>query len=369
MSCLLLVPPVGNQRSSGSQWIADVYCLHNKSTSLVCLSSTNNEGAISLSCSMDAGYQSTNLRQCSDLYQNMAGINTYSELELKNQSQSDRCKLNCSVVNSGKSDNSKRQLFGKTFWYTLFLLSSASIMFSTIWAFLYAMCYAMLGENRNVFGKQRVWGTIGAIITSIISAIAMNKYGSAKPEITFTPCFIGNGVWLIATGVSAIFCKLPHIPRNNTMAKDLYILLKQPQIILLLTVLFIMGVLWGTFDTFLFVFLRSLGASSWVMGACLFVQYIGEIPSLYYSGRIIKRLSYVKCVYMVLLAYSIRFLGTSLISNPWWELPFSCLKSVVFSIGYTAVSVYASSITPPSMHATLQAMVQTVHFPLGKFSI
>ena len=123
------------------------------------------------------------------------------------------------------------------------------------------------------------------------------------------------------------------------MAKDIRTLLKQPQIILLLAVLLIMGVLWGAAETFLFVFLRSLNASSWTLGSCLFVQYIGEIPALYYSEIVIKRIGHVKCIYIVLVTYSIRYMETSLIPNPWWELPYSCLKSMVFSIGFTAVSV------------------------------
>ena len=44
------------------------------------------------------------------------------------------------------------------------------------------------------------------------------------------------------------------------------------------------------------------------------------------------------------------------------------MESIVFSIGFTAVSVYSSLITPPSMHATLQAMVQTIHYGIGKSS-
>ena len=281
------------------------------------------------------------------------------------------CRLDCTKYPEEllNPPESKREMFGKTFWMIFCLYFMAFNIQGSLWVLLYGMIYTILGEKRNNFGKQRMWGTLGAIITAIISAIAMNKYGSTTNEITYTPCFVGFGVWITITGVAAMSFKLPHIPRNPTMTRDILTLLKQPAIFLLFVILLIMGFLWGAVDTFLFVFLRSLNASSYTLGACMFVRYLGEMPSLYFSGRVINRIGHIGCLYIVLFAYSIRYLGTSMISNPWWELPFSCLKSIVFSVGFTAVSVYGSLITPPSMHATLQAMVQTVHFGIGKFSV
>ena len=164
-----------------------------------------------------------------------------------------------------------------------------------------------------------------------------------------------------------MFLPLPTMPRNPSMAKDILALLWQPRIFAMFTVLFVMGFLWGAVETFLFWFLRSLGASSWTLGACLFMGFLAEVPSLYLSGRIIKKIGYVKCLYIALSAYCVRYLGTSLIPNPWWELPFISLRSIVFSPGFTAISVHSSKITPPSMHATLQSMVTAIHFGFGKF--
>ena len=278
------------------------------------------------------------------------------------------CALDCNKYPDELLNPSELEkvMFGKTFWMTFWFYFVGFNIYASIWVLLYGMNYAILGEKRNNFGRQRLWGTFGALTTAIISAFALNKYGSSTPEITFTPCFIGFGVLAVITGIVAMFFKLPYMASNPAMAKDMCKLLREPQISLLFVVLFIMGFLFAAADTFLFVYLRSLGASSWTLGVCLFVRYLGEIPSLYYSGHIIKKIGHVGCVYIVLVAYFVRYLGASLIPNPWWEIPFSLLSSVVFSIGFTAVSVYSSLITPPSMHATLQAMVQTIHFGLGK---
>ena len=239
----------------------------------------------------------------------------------------------------------------------------------SLWALFYGMIYAILGEKREDFGKQRMWGTIGALTTSLLSGVAMNKYGSVTPEITYTPCFIGYAIWTVIIGIAAMFFKVPHMTRNKTMTKDMLKLVKQPAISLLFVVVFVMGFLGGAADTFLFVFLRTLNASSFMFGVILFVKFFGEVPALYFSGRIMKRIGHIRCIYIVLFCKFVRFLGTSFITNPWWEVAFSAVSSVVFGIGFTAVSVYGSLITPPSMHATLQGTIQTIHFGLGRLQL
>ena len=392
MSCLLLVPPVEKKMSLDTKWNQTLYYLCSKGeASTVGIVERIVQNASNLHPVQDQSQvdsiewtkvkhdELNNHSTCSQTLNGFLVVdpNGCSAAIMKDenatfllQNSKYLCTLDCTkypeeLLNPPESE---KELYGKTFWMIFCLYFVAFNMQGSLWVLLYGMIYAILGEQRNNFGKQRMWGTLGAIITAIISAIAMNKYGSATNEITFTPCFIGFGIWICITGVAAMFFKLPHISRNPTMTRNVLTLMKQPAIFLLFVVLFIMGFLWGAVDTFLFVFLRTLNASSFTLGACMFVRYLGEMPSLYFSGRVIKRIGHIKCLYIVLFAYSIRYLGTSMISNPWWELPFSCLKSIVFSIGFTAVSLYGSLITPPSMHATLQAMVQTVHFGVGKYA-
>ena len=281
------------------------------------------------------------------------------------------CKLNCTryPIEFLDPPQLEKEMYGKTFWMIFWIWFTSCNLQGSLWALFYGMIYAILGEKREDFGKQRMWGTIGALTTSVLSAVAMNKYGSVTPEITYTPCFIGYAVWTVIIGVTAMFFKVPHMTRNKTMTKDMLKLVKQPAISLLFVAVFVLGFLGGAADTFLFMFLKSLNASSFMFGVILFVKFFGEVPALYFSGRIMKRIGHIRCIYIVLLLKFVRFLGTSFITNPWWEVAFSGVSSVVFGIGFTAVSVYGSLITPLSMHATLQGTIQTIKFGLGKLPL
>ena len=381
LNCLLLVPPIPVPHADmllystcTKHWNNSVTCSVDIAEDFIFESNGN--------ITVQSMKKSKAFESCSSFW-NISGENICSEIiaiidETKDKNpnfhinfDSDiafeiiRCRLNCSGYS--QPTRNRQNVYGTTFWMAFILYFTSVNLFNSAWVLLMAMTFAVLRGERNAYGKQRTWGSIGALITSAISAITMNKYGSSNNEITFIPCFISFGICTVLTGTSAMFFKLPKIPSNPTMTKDFLKLLKEPKICLLFVVFFVSGFLYGAVETYLFVFLRELIASSWVLGSCLFARFLGEIPSLYYSGAIIEKIGHIRCLYLMFLVLSLRYLGTSLIPNPWWELPLSFVRSVVYSIGFTAICVYGSLITPPSMHATLQGVVQLVTNGFGKY--
>ena len=123
-----------------------------------------------------------------------------SKVEIQNAGENNEdemnmltCKLACARYPIELFDPSQpqKEMYGKTFWITFWILFTACNLQGSPWALFYGMIYAILGEKREDFWKQRMWGTIGTLTTSVLSAVAMNKYGSVTPKITYTPCFIG----------------------------------------------------------------------------------------------------------------------------------------------------------------------------------
>ena len=90
-----------------------------------------------------------------------------------------------------------------------------------------------------------------------------------------------------------------------------------------------------------------------------------QVPLLFASGVVIKHVGAVPCLYMAMLAVALRFLGYSLLSNPWVVLVIEPLHGVTFGIMWAAASTYAAMIAPPGMSATIQGLVSGVHFGIG----
>ncbi len=167
------------------------------------------------------------------------------------------CHFDCNATSIPEPKAKYVAPFGQTFWIHLALNFLAFNIAFPMYPLLYGMTFSMLGEKKHLFGKQRVWSSYGMTINSIITVFALNKYGGGdKSDITYTPCFIAFGVYLMFGGIVVQFFNLPNIERNHTMMKDFLLLVKQPLLCVLFGVLFVMGFLWGATETFLFWFLR-----------------------------------------------------------------------------------------------------------------
>ena len=95
-------------------------------------------------------------------------------------------------------------------------------------------------------------------------------------------------------------------------------------------------------------------------------QCFPEIIALFTMGHIVKFFGETLCLYSVCWAYALRFFGYSLLERPWFVLLIEPLHLFCYGIMYGAASSYASRITPQGMHGTVQAILGTACFGVGK---
>jgi len=69
---------------------------------------------------------------------------------------------------------------------------------------------------------------------------------------------------------------------------------------------------------------------------------------------------------LVLVAFGIRFLIYSLISNPWSILPVELFQGVTYGIFYSNMASYAYVVSPPGSAATVQGIVGAAFEGIGE---
>lgn len=82
------------------------------------------------------------------------------------------CLLSCSQSQTCKTNTNFR--LDTTFCVFFFIFLVANIMFAPIFPILDAAAYDNLGEDRHLWGKQRMWGTLGFILFAVTSTFIMN---------------------------------------------------------------------------------------------------------------------------------------------------------------------------------------------------
>ncbi|CAL4196991.1 unnamed protein product [Meganyctiphanes norvegica] len=201
---------------------------------------------------------------------------------------------------------------------------------------------------------------------SPLTGYLIDSYTLDNGQSNFLPSFIAYcGMKLIAS-VVILFTNLDFRKPSNKVFTDFKHIIRQPEILAFLFVMFLSGTLYGYLDTFLFWLLEDLGAGKSLMGITVTVGNLTGIPILICSHYIIKGIGHANTIILGFAFYSIRMLGYSFISNPWWAMPFELLECFTNSLLGTAAASYAGDMATPGTIATLQGLYGGLHHGVGR---
>ncbi|XP_060559763.1 major facilitator superfamily domain-containing protein 6-like [Ruditapes philippinarum] len=276
------------------------------------------------------------------------------------------CKMTCDEDLHKKCLTVTKDELSTTFWIFFVIFLFCNIFISPVISLVDAIAYDILGEKRGRWGKQRLWGSVGFAIFAITSTYIMDALSKSNKTVDYSVSFY---IFLALTTISTVvtyFLKFSESIHCHQMFQNITLLIRYPRIMVFLIVITIFGIFNGVIEAFLFWYLQDLGSTQIILGLCLVFSCTPEIVMLLFSGKIIKTLGHVTCLYLALGAYSLRFFCYSFLTNAWYVLPIEPLHALTFALMYAAASSYASIITPEGMSATVQGLMGGLHFGFGK---
>ncbi|GFS57311.1 hypothetical protein NPIL_508521 [Nephila pilipes] len=229
-----------------------------------------------------------------------------------------------------------------------------------------AACFNALGAHPELYGRQRMWGTVGWGSFALLAGYMNQVFTGASAKYSFSPGFY------MLTGLFAIDLivisklKLKNVKVSKNIFNDVGQLLVKPRIILFILQVYSVGVFIGISRTYIFWYLRTLNASQLVLGCTSAVQcFLGELPFFFFAGWIITKIGHVNTFTMSFVAHGFKFLCYSFLVNPWWGLPIEFLQGPCFGSFYTAMASYAKTIAPEGTEATVQGLASGTFEGLG----
>ena len=317
---------------------------------------------------------------CYTLRSFIVGHDTFEQMVCQNQTAltcTSDAEYNClHSLNGSNANNKPTQTssvsrtgvhFGWIFWVIacLYLLGQSTAQ--PIFGLADAMAFTVLGEERSKWGRQRLWGTIGFAIFGLVSGILMDAYGHGKNE--YTVAFLLFGTFMILASVSACQYSIHglDVTCSSQVFRDVLGLMRRPDAFVLFCAILVYGTYNGLIVTFLFWYLKLLGDVPQVLfGLCLVQNCLLEIVMLFFSGTLQKRLGHVLIMSIVFVMFAVRMAGYSLLRNPWMVLCVEPLHSITYGLMYASASTYASRITPPGTHGSVQSIIGSLHFSFGE---
>lgn len=134
----------------------------------------------------------------------------------------------------------------------------------------------------------------GMAIFSPITGILIDLYSRNLDYTDYSAAFYTYDLLLIISAFTVL--KMPlgdKIPADNVF-RDLFNLLKMPHVICFILFLFVLGNFWGFIESFLFLYLKELGAPNYLLGITItgIMIYIHTI------------IGYKYCVFLFLFSWN-----------------------------------------------------------------
>jgi PPP family 3-phenylpropionic acid transporter len=210
-----------------------------------------------------------------------------------------------------------------------------------------------LGKNRESFGRERVWGSIGFIFAVWGVGYILGILSSR---------------WFFLFYILAILCMvvtLYWLPNQKTEYKPtIYsriseLLVKKEWMVFSASLLLI-GLGSSAIEGFLGIYIKEMGGNEGLVGTAAALATLTELPIMFWGEKIVKRHGPWQ---LLMVAYGVsvfRLIFYSIIPEPGWVLLISLLHSLSFGVYWIATIAFVDQITSEDIKSSAQGMLYAV---------
>ena len=245
-----------------------------------------------------------------------------------------------------------------TFAPILLISVSFNIFYAPVSSFADSAAMYMLADEKEMYGRIRLGGTIGFGLTILISGAIVQHYG------------VRSAFWMCAVLMFLGFIVSQKLVYDQSKAGDqvggsIRTLLANPRWSLFLVLAFASGLALAATNNYFFPYMKELGANESTMGLALTIGTISEVPVLFFGNRLLKRLKPFGLLILTMTITGIRLLLFAASSTPGLVLLVQLLNGLTFSAMWMAGVSYADENAHPGMRTTAQGLFNAVAMGFG----
>lgn len=252
------------------------------------------------------------------------------------------------------------------FWLMFFLLLTIYGSNGTTTTMADTICFQLLGKDgRHLYGRQRMFGSIGWGIVATTGGALIDIFSHGKDHVTYIPVVVLAGFFLTCNLVASARVPFKVHDREKLRARNVGRAICSFTFLIYLLTVVVGGLNMGMVWTFVFILVEDIAGTSFthikllqgiMMGVGIF---LGEVPSLFLSAVVIKKLGSVVTFVISLTAMALRVFLYSAVRQPWLFVPIDLLHGLSFGLFYPNMIAFASHVSPPGAMATVQGIVKT----------
>ncbi|MEA3458821.1 MAG: MFS transporter [Candidatus Thermoplasmatota archaeon] len=251
--------------------------------------------------------------------------------------------------------------FSKSFFAVFLWAILFSAMRAPISPIISAIVLDYLEEQNEVdsFSMLRLWGSVGfGIATLIMGGLFLDRI------LEFFPWFT-TSVFLSMAILSQLLPERGRPYAYTGLKKDIHAIMRNPNFTFYLLGSLFIGATFGIYHNYLTLFLQTLEASSWLVGAITSIQAFVEIPVMIALPYLLKKFSRRQVILIGALILPVRWLLYFFIRQPGWILPIQLVHGLPV-VSFFVVSVaFVDRLVNPKFRATGQALYSTAVMGVG----
>ena len=217
----------------------------------------------------------------------------------------------------------------------------------------------MLGEERAMYGRIRLGGTISWGLFALIAGMLVDNYGLriafwSFSLIMFVSLFVAQKL---------VFDDSRQAGSINTTGIRFYLTSRRWQLFLFSA--FLGGLGSTSVASFLSPYMAEMGANKTTMGLAITIATITELPIFFFGNRLVKRFTAQGLFYIALVMMGIRSLLYVVASSPMGVLAIQVFGGTIFPAMWVAGVSYADEYAPSGLKSTAQGLFGAMSFGFG----
>lgn len=216
----------------------------------------------------------------------------------------------------------------------------------------------MLGEERSMYGRIRLGGTIGWGVFAPLAGLLVQRYGLHAAFWSFSVLMLVNLL------ISPRFVHGSHEQTDSNQG-GIRTLLTSRRWIHFLFLAFLGGI--GSFSVaaYLFPYMAELGANESTMGIASSIATLTELVVFFFGNRLVKKFGSHGLLILALVMSGLRSVLYSLVSTPAMVLVLQAFGGTIFPALWLAGVSYADEHAPLRLKSTAQGLFGAMTFGVG----
>lgn len=217
---------------------------------------------------------------------------------------------------------------------------------------------SMLGEQKEMYGRIRMGGTIGWGIFAQIAGFLLALYGLTILFYVFSVIMVINLFVLQKLSFG-------EPEKQDQKPGTAGMLLKERRWLIFLAFAFLGGI--GSFSgaSYLSPYLQELGADGRQIGFAFLIGTLTELPAFYFGNLLVKRFTPYRLLVISLILLGARSVLLGVAGNLFIAIALQGLGGVIFPMFWSAGVAYADENAPSGLKATAQGLFGATTFGFG----